>query len=136
MDYNNIYSNNFNMFNLRTVDGKIYQKTYTGEQQIGYTVESYQELEKIATEATSKAEEYYNLLEQHNLITKPKSQDEINKELTSSINSLADLVNQLQNSFKEVTNELSKSDIKQTELITTDVKQSKTSNRNGNKISE
>lgn len=59
MDYNNIYSNNFNMFNLRTVDGKIYQNTYTGEQQIGYTVEAYQELEKVATEATSKAEEYY-----------------------------------------------------------------------------
>lgn len=136
MDYNNIYSNNFNMFNIKTVDGKIYQNTYTGEQQIGYTVEAYQELEKIATEATSKAEEYYNLLEQHNLITKPKSQDEINKELTSSINSLADLVNQLQNSFKEITDELSKPNIKQTESITTDVKQSKTSNRNGNKVSE
>lgn len=136
MDYNNIYSNNFNMFNLRTVDGKIYQNTYTGEQQIGYTVEAYQELEKIAAEATSKAEEYYNLLEKHNLITKPKSQDEINKELTSSISSLADLVTQLQNNFKEITNELSKSNTEQIKSITTNVKQSKTSDRNGNKISE
>lgn len=136
MDYNNIYSNNFNMFNLRTVDGKIYQNTYTGEQQIGYTVEAYQELEKIATEATSKAEEYYNLLNKHNLITKPKSQEQINEELTSSINSLADLVAQLQNNFKEITDEFSKPNIKQVKTTTTDAKYSKTSNRDGNKVSE
>ena len=121
------------LIDIKNVDGKLYRSNYLGDTFIGYSEEAYKELEKTANEALDKAEEYYQMLLQNGLIEKPKTQDDINKELINSINSIADTVKSLQASIKELQYEYPRNS-KQDEITSEDVKYSETSISNSTKV--
>ena len=78
----NYYSNQTmvsNFMNCIIENGQIYKITSFNERElIGYDLST-------CNEALNKAEDYYNQLVEHGIIEKPKTQEDINKELLETI---------------------------------------------------
>jgi len=114
----------YKKYPVRVIDGKkqedIYEQQQNGEYAlIGHTLKWCDELEQTCEYATSKAEEYYNLLVEHGII-KPEptaenmmqEQQAINQQLTQAIQALSEKIDGMgvnQNGDNGHDNELPKS---------------------------
>lgn len=82
--------------------GKVYYASYTGEQFVGYSDEAYNELQKIADEAISKAEEYKKMLIDNGLLKEPPKQEDINNQILEQLNNLSMQMKQLNNEVESI----------------------------------
>ena len=70
-------------------DGRIYAQTFQGNQHMGWTCQRYAELEKLANDATAKAEEYRKQLLDAGLIQPTLTPEEQIAALTKQVAALA-----------------------------------------------
>lgn len=100
---NNDFMQTYSMQNFKTDnDGKVFYTTFTGEQFIGYSKQAYEELQHIANEALSKAEEYKQILIDNGLLKEPVSQDKINNQILEQLNNLSMQLNKLNSEVAEI----------------------------------
>jgi len=121
------WEDNYKKYPIRVIDSKkpdIYELQGDQYVLIGHTLDWCQELESVCEQATSKAEEYYEMLIEHGIIEPVKSeseimqeqqaamfkeQQEINTQLLQTIQNLSSKIDELSNpepkskSDKEVT---------------------------------
>lgn len=85
-----------NVTSVLIQDGQIYAQSFSGNQLIGMTLEKYRELEKLATEASAKADEYKKKLVDAGIIQPKLTPEEQIARLTEQVSTLAGALN-LQN---------------------------------------
>lgn len=76
-------------------EGFIIATDYTGQKKIGVTLGKFNNMEKMANEAISKAEGYYKTLVDHGLIERELTQDEKISALTEQVQTLTMLMEKL-----------------------------------------
>lgn len=100
---NNDFMQTYSMQNFKTDnDGKVFYTTFTGEQFVGYSKQAYEELQQIANEALSKAEEYKQILIDNGLLKEPVSQDKINNQILEQLNNLSMQLTKLNSEVAEI----------------------------------
>lgn len=91
------------MQNFKTdSEGKVFYTTFTGEQFIGYSKQAYEDLQKIADEALSKAEKYKQMLIDNGLLQEPMGQDEINNQILETLQNLSTQIKKLNSEVEEI----------------------------------
>lgn len=101
---NNDFMQSFFMQNVRTDNnsGKVFYSNFGSEQLIGYTEQAYNELQQIASEAISKAEEYKKMLVDNGLLKEPPKQEDINNQILEQLNNLSIQMKQLNNEVDKI----------------------------------
>lgn len=82
-----------NVTSVLIQDGNIYAQNFSGNQLIGVTLEKYNELEKLANDATVKAEEYHKKLVDAGILQPKLSPEEQIARLTEQVSTLAGALN-------------------------------------------
>lgn len=100
---NNEFMQSVTMQNFKTDnDGKVYYNSFTGEQFIGYSKQAYEDLQKIADEALSKAEKYKQMLIDNGLLKEPATQEQINSQILDTLENLSTQLKKLNSEVEEI----------------------------------
>ena len=85
--------------------GQILVTDVSGSRVIGVALDKYKQMETAANDAVTKAEEYFKMLEEHGLITKPLTPEEQIAALTQQVANPTELVTKQMSAPKEAKNE-------------------------------
>lgn len=100
---NNDFMQSYAMQNFKTDNqGKVFYTSFTGEQFVGYSEQAYNELQNIANEALSKAEEYKKMLIDNGLLKEPLKQEDINNQILEQLNYLSTQMKQLNSEVEHI----------------------------------
>lgn len=77
-------------------NGNIIQSDYSGQRQIGVSIEKYKALEETATQATSQAEKYYQRLVELGDITPPITTEQRLDMLAEKLNQVMSMLTEKQ----------------------------------------
>lgn len=104
-----------NVTSVLIQDGQIYAQNFSGNQLIGMTIEKYRDLEKLANEATAKADEYRKKLVDAGIIQPKLTPEEQIARLTEQVSTLAGALNLQNRQNQDLTRKVNEL----TELLTT-----------------
>lgn len=100
---NNDFMQSYVMQNFKTdSQGKVFYTSFTGEQFVGYSEQAYNELQQIANEAISKAEDYKKMLIDNGLLKEPPKQEDINNQILEQLNYLSNQMKQLNSEVETI----------------------------------